>query len=376
MSWTFEKVFYGSRNSLNLTSVREYLRKGYYFVPNTLFESYYRAIVRVGDHDSIYTRVEKPFPDLLVTQKPKGRFALHLSGGYDSSILAKLYDSPDADYIHFTGPESPKARALAATLKGTLHEIQLTPELFIETADQIVSRLTEPYAYEDVVYAYIASRKAKELGHTLVVSGDGAGAIWGGVSFTPGPFSRKTLIVWKTLDPNRLLGLQTLQPYMHSGLYAWAKTTPKPPEPGVDKPFARDFCRQLGMPEIIAVQRKSPWAGSLGERTNEKMIAHMSAVVDNSDYSWIKQFQFATDVQQGLLFRQYSLVRWLEANYRKGLSPQEIQEFSRAVRESNGVEERLASATRFKETVKWYFPPAALSFARRVMRLARKPRRK
>lgn len=366
MSWTFEKVFYGRRDGLNLRSVREYLGKGYYFVPKTLFQGCHRAILRVGDHDGLYARVERPFPDLLVAQKPPGRFALHLSGGYDSSILAKLYDSPDADYIHFTGPESAKARALAATLKGTLHEIQITPELFIETAEEMVAHLSEPYAYEDVVYAYIASRKAKELGHTLVLSGDGAGAIWGGVSFTPGPYSRKALIIWKTLDPNRLLGLRTLQPYMHGGLYAWAQTTPRRREPGVDKPFARDFCRELGMPEIVAVQKKSPWAGSLGERTDEKMIAHMNRVVDNSDYNWIRQFQFTAPVQAGLLFRQYSLVRWLEANHKGRLTNQEIREFSRTVDESNIQEQRLASTARFREMAQRYLPPAAIRFGRRV----------
>ena len=144
MTWTFERVFYGSKDGLNLRSMRDFLMRGYYLIPHTLFNGYYRAVNRVGDYESIYTRVKKPFPDLLLAQRPEGRFALHLSGGFDSSILAKLYDRQDVDYIHFTGPESVKARALAATLKGTLHEIQIRPELYIEAADEFVSRLPEP----------------------------------------------------------------------------------------------------------------------------------------------------------------------------------------------------------------------------------------
>jgi asparagine synthetase B (glutamine-hydrolysing) len=377
MKWTFERVFYGSRKGLNVRQVRDYLARGYCFVPYTLFDGYYKAITRVGDHDSLYARIEKPFPDVLLAHKPDCKFALHLSGGYDSSILAKLYDREDADYIHFTGPESVKARALAATLKGRLHEIQLTPELFITTAEEIIPCLDEPYAFEDVVYAYLASRKAKELGHTLVISGDGGGGVWGGVSFTPGPYSRKLLIAWKTIGPNTLLGLETLQPYMHTALYAWSKTTERPREPGVDKPFARDFCRQLGMPEVVAVQKKSPWAGSLGERTDEKIIAHMAAVVNGSDYNWIKKFEFQTKVQDGLLFRQYSLVRWLQANYKQRLEPREIWDVLERVRDLNAVEEKVASILRRRENIKQFLPPIAIRATRAaVRRLTSRPIRR
>ncbi len=368
MSWTFERVFYGSKTGFNLKAIAEFLTQGYCFIPYTFFEGYYKAVYAVGDHNSIYARITKPFPDVLIAQDPQKRFALHLSGGYDSAVLAKLYDRDDADYIHFTGPETAKAQALAAMLKGTLHEIQLTPELFIETADEMVHRLAEPYAFEDVVYAYIASRKAKELGHTLIVSGDAGGPVWGGVSYTPGPYCRKALIAWKTLEPDRLLGLDTLLPYMHTALYAWGNTTTRREEPGVDKPSARDYCRQLGMPEIVAVQKKSPWAGSLGERTNEKIVAHMNGVVEASDYNWIRQFQFLAGVQDGLLFRQYSLVRWLEANWKPRLGQQEMRDVRQKVREFNDAAEREWLAVQRKERVRRLIPPAALAIARKAKR--------
>jgi hypothetical protein len=116
MNWTFERTFYGDKQGLNLRSIRDFLMRGYYPIPCTLFNGYYRAVRRVGDHDRLYSCVRKPFPDVLLAQKPDERFALHLSGGFDSSILAKLYDRDDADYIHLTGPESHKARALGAIL--------------------------------------------------------------------------------------------------------------------------------------------------------------------------------------------------------------------------------------------------------------------
>lgn len=364
MNWTFERVFYGDRNGLDLKSMWDFLMRGYYFIPRTLFQGYYRAVIRVGDYDEVYRRIRKPFPDAIEAQRPDGKFALHLSGGFDSSILAKLYDRPDADYIHLTGPESGKARALAATLKGTLHEIQITPERYIHEAEEMIARLPEPYPFEDIVYAYIASKKARELGHSLIVAGDGGDGIFGGAYV--GPYSRKAVIAWKTIDPNRLLGLETLQPFMHSALYAWSKTALDPKLTDRDKRFAQEYCRQLGMPEEVAGQKKGYWAGSLGTRANDKVIAHMAAVVDNSDYRWIKEFKFPAEPTADLPFRQYGLVKWLQANYKERLDAQEIRELSQKVHHVSAAEEKRARDTRRKELVYRYCPRGIIRTARHV----------
>ena len=364
MKWAFKRVFYGKKNGLSLKNIKRFLGQGYCFIPYTVCEGYWKAVYQVGDHDDLYTRIEKPFPDGLLAHQPEGRFALHLSGGYDSSVLAKLYDRENVDFIHFTGPESEKARALAATLKGTLHEIKITPQLFLETADKIVPLFGEPYAFEDIVYAYIASKKAKELGHTLVVSGDGA--IWGGVTMNA-PYIRKALVPWKTVEPNRLLGLETLQPYMHTALYAWSETTPRKREFGVDKPFARDFCRKLGIPEIVANQKKAPWAGSLGIREDETVVAHMNAVVDNSDYRWIRDLTLQGRLEAGLLFRQYGLVKWLEANYKEKLDKAEVEDLQEEVRKQNALDAKEARKERTKESVREYVPRFMVRQAHRVI---------
>ncbi len=194
MHWTFEKVFWGAKAGLDMRSVKAFLAEGYYRLPCTLFEGYYRSVSRPGDHDDLYCRINKPFPDALLAQKPEGPFALHFSGGYDSSLLAKLYDSEEVDYIHFVGPESAKARVLAATLKGRLHEIVMTPEVFIQEAEEVLPQLREPYAYHDVVFAYIASKKAKELGHSLVLTGDGGDPVFGG--YNVGVDSAEAADIW------------------------------------------------------------------------------------------------------------------------------------------------------------------------------------
>lgn len=363
MSWTFERRFYGSPDGLDLHSIGEYLMRAYYFIPRTLFRGLYRAVVRVGDHDGIYARVERPWPDILEAQRPEQKFALHLSGGFDSSILATLYDRPDADYIHLTGPESDKARALATRLRGSLHEIEITTERFIETADELTPRLPEPYAFEDVVYCYLASRKAKELGHTLVVSGDGGDGILGGAPSYP--YGRKSYGIWKTLDPDGVLGLRTLLPFMHSGLYAWAMTTLPPEDRDRDKRFAARYCRSLGMPPVVTQQKKGFWAGGHGMRNDSKVLQHMEAVVADSDYRCIRDIRFPSEPLPALPFRQYSLVKWLQANHQERLADADRRAFESGIRSLNLTDADAITRTS-PEGLKRFIPPAALPYARRL----------
>ena len=364
MGWSFDRVFYGKKEGLSLRSMWDFLRRGYYPIPDTLFHGYCRAVYRVGDHDSVYARISKPFPDALLAQRPEGRFAVHFSGGFDSSIVAKLYDREDVDYIHFTGPESYKARALAATLKGTLHEIQLTPEMFIREADELMPLMAEPYTFEDVVYAYIASKKARELGHTLIVTGDGGDWVFGG--YNVGPDSAEAADIWKILEPNRILGLQTLMPLGHQVLDLWSRATLKPQERTTEKLFARRYCQELGLPQEIVAQKKTPWSGTQGMMDNAKALRHMESVVENSAYAWITDFRFFGKPRNLLLFRQYGLVKWLQANYKARLDAQEIQDFARQVREFNAREAKAASTRHMKEAIKWCFPPAAIDLGYRV----------
>ncbi len=364
MGWTFERVFYGNKNGLDFKSIWDFLVRGYYFIPRTLFRDYYRVTVRVGDYDAVYRRIQKPFPDAIEAQRPDGKFALHLSGGFDSAILAKLYDRPEADYIHLTGPESPKARALAAMLQGTLHEIQITPERYIQEAEEIIGRLPEPYPFVDIVYAYIASKKAKELGHSLIVAGDGGDGIFGGAHI--GPYCRKALIPWKTIDPNRLLGLETLQPFQHSALYAWSKVMLDPKQTSRDKRFAQEYCRQLGMPEEVVGQKKGYWAGSLGIRTNDTVLAHMAAAIDDSDYTWVRQFEFPSPPYADLPFRQYGLVKWLQVNYKERLDAREIEECREQVVRTNAAERRRARDARVQGIVRRYCPGSVIAAAQRM----------
>jgi asparagine synthetase B (glutamine-hydrolysing) len=366
MYWTFEKVFYGERNDVSVSNVKQFLAQGYCPIPYTLFEGHFKAVHRVGDHDKLASRIEKPFPDAIIAQKPEGRFAMHLSGGYDSALLAQLYDGPNVDYLHLIGPETPKARILAATLKGTLHELTVTAEAFIEAAETLIPQMREPYAFNDVVFAYIASRKAKELGHTLVLTGDGGDPVFGG--YNVGIDSGESADIWKTLEPHRILGLESFQPLMHTILDTWSKTTVPPQERKKDKLYLRRYLRELGMPQEIVMQQKVPWAGSLGIRDDQKVIDHMQAAIDASDYRWISGFTYPTPPVIGLQFRQYELVKHLEAAYKRKLDKAEIDKFSQDVRQLNAIDEATAQKAKRKAQLKSLIPPLALRAAEGVRR--------
>lgn len=369
MHWSFRRIFYGEPSGVDLAAIRDFLARGYSHIPRTLQAGRFRAVVRTGNHDAVYTHIGKPFPDILIAQKPAGSFALQFSGGFDSAILAALYDAPGADYIHFTGPESAKARALAATLKGRLHELSITPELFIETAEAIAPRMPEPYAFEDVIFAFLASARAKELGHSLVVTGDGGDGIFGGAM--TGPYTRKAFVIWKSIDPNNLLGLQTLQPYMHSGLYAWAKSMLPERERGFDKRFAAKFCRELGLPQEVCGQRKGYWAGSLAMRHNEQVQQHFRSVVERSDYAWVRDIRRRGRTSPDLWFRMFGLVRWLEANHSPHLHGHEVESFRAQVVQFNA---QPTEGKSFEDRVRKFVPPIAYPLARAIKRRVRKGR--
>jgi len=371
MYWTFEKVFYGKKSGLSVPNVKQFLARGYCPIPHTLFAGYYKAVHRVGDHDQLASRIEKPFPDAVTVQKPEGRFAMHFSGGYDSSLLAQLYDGPDVDYLHLVGPETPKARILAATLKGKMHELTVTADDFIEAAEALTPQMREPYAFNDVVFAYIASRKAKELGHTLVLTGDGGDPVFGG--YNVGIDSGESADIWKTLEPHRILGLKSFQPLMHSILDAWSRTTVPLEERKKDKLFLRRYLQGLGMPEEIVMQKKIPWAGSLGIRNDQKVSDHMQAAIDASDYRWITEFTYPTPPVIGLQFRQYELVKHLEAAYKSKLDQAETERLRQEVRQLNAVDDAAAERARRKAQLKSLIPPILLKATERMRRRPVRP---
>ena len=254
-----------------------------------------------------------------MVQKPDQKFAMHLSGGFDSSILARIYDRPDADYFHVRGPETEKAKALGKVLEGRLHILDVTDEEFMEAAEATLGDYSEPECDAAGVLAYIASREAKKMGHDLVVTGDCADTILGG--HTWGPHSEKAVDVWKTLEPNNLLGLKTLMPFGHPGLKAWVKATLKPELVDYNKQFLRKFAVELGLPDIITQQKKIGWGGCWEYPKSQIVADRMQASIESSPFGWLKNLTHYK--REYSLFRLYALVLWLEKKYRGDATRQE-----------------------------------------------------
>lgn len=125
------------------------------------------------------------FPEMLIEQKPKGKFAVLLSGGVDSSVLAKLYDGPDTHFIFvqtLLGVERPFFDMIAKTLKGHIHIVDLTnDELFFQYSKEICCNIREPIGDSAIVAVYAAAKYAKEkLGVYYLVIGEGADEVFGG----------------------------------------------------------------------------------------------------------------------------------------------------------------------------------------------------
>jgi len=200
---------------------------------------------------------------------------------------------------------------LAKCLKGKVHFLEATPKDFIEVADAILPRYPEPESDAAGILAYICSREAKSLGHDLIVTGDCSDTILGG--HTWGPHSEKPIDVWKTLDPNNLLGLETLMPFGHPGLKAWVRATLSPEQVGSDKQFLRKFAEEIKLPACIVNQKKTGWGGCWDYTHDEYAARFMKDKIAKSEFGWIGDIRH---YRRGYsLFRIYSMVKWLEANY-------------------------------------------------------------
>ncbi|MFC1752196.1 asparagine synthase C-terminal domain-containing protein [Thermoproteota archaeon] len=312
MTWEFKKSFYGKKEELHKENIRKFLEDSYYFIPYTIFHGLYRVVYCEGDLNYINSKIKKPFPDILIAQNPGQKFAMHFSGGLDSAVLAKLYDREDVDYLHVGVVEDKKAKAMADNLKGKFHHINVTPKDFIAAAEEALPQYAEPEPDAASLLAYIASKKAKELGHALIVTGDCGDTIFGG--HLPKPHSEKAMVIWKTLHPNQLLGLKTFMPYGHPALKVWARATLEPREYDFEKLFLKEYARSIGLPKEITEQKKLGWGGCWDYATNEVVDKHMKGIISNSKYKWVSDLVAPEKRMHKTTFREYSLVKWLERN--------------------------------------------------------------
>lgn len=317
MFWSFKRNYFGERKILNKQRVNELIRNSCLDEPFTIFDDWFRYIsIDEGAFTEILKNIKKPFPDLLLHQKPNSKFALHLSAGVDSALLAFLYDNESADYLVGTVEGASdieyviaKSFVESANLKGKLHHVVVSPSEAFNVAREILPLLKEPLMDPAIILSYIVSRKAKELGHHLVVTGDGADAAFGFPSF--GSADLMTLAIWKTIEPAEMLGLKTLLPYSLPILQTWAKNNITEEE-RKNKIVLRDFARSVGLPQIVIEKKKMGWVGHEAWCVRE-VFETMQEGINNSAFFKVLNGNVSQSSREKI-FRRYSLIKWLEHN--------------------------------------------------------------
>ncbi|MGB1102077.1 MAG: asparagine synthase (glutamine-hydrolyzing) [Crocinitomicaceae bacterium] len=121
----------------------------------------------------------------LMADVPYGAF---LSGGIDSSIIvgimAKEMDRKvDTFSVVFSNDqlsEAPYSRLIADRFQTNHHEIELSPERFLEMMPEALDALDHPSG--DGLNTYVVSKKTREAGIIMALSGLGGDELFGGYS--------------------------------------------------------------------------------------------------------------------------------------------------------------------------------------------------
>jgi asparagine synthase (glutamine-hydrolysing) len=136
------------------------------------------TLVRDGLRESIDRRMMSDVP-----------FGVFLSGGVDSSLnvamMSEMMDRPvDTFSVSLQGDpesdESEHARRVAKHFGTRHHEVEVTPDEFVEFLPQMVRHQDEPLADPVCVPLYFVSKLAKDSGTTVVQVGEGADELFAG----------------------------------------------------------------------------------------------------------------------------------------------------------------------------------------------------
>lgn len=162
---------------LDRIAVKQYLGIRAVFEPRTLLKG-------VSKLTRCHCRPVKPvMPDILLEQKPEGKFGVLLSGGVDSNILAKLYDGPETEFVFIQTPLGQERKYfdnIAGTLKGRTHVVDLTEELYYQYCKEIYDAIDNPVGDGAIVAVYAGAKKFAELGVKTMVVGEGGDEGFGG----------------------------------------------------------------------------------------------------------------------------------------------------------------------------------------------------
>lgn len=314
-------------NGLNESGIHQYLNLRFTVSPLTIVNN----VTKTTDCRCKELSPGMGFRDLIVAQKPSSRFAVLLSGGVDSSVLATLYDSPETDFIFvqtLVGDERRFFEMVSSKLVGRKHIVTLTPELYYQYACEIYDEITDPVGDAAIIGVYAAAKYAKTLGIENIVVGEGGDESFGGywmypqfrpnnnddmivpinlpashacIGFghIPDVFKKywdgfkgnclrhvmewdrrvalRDLFLWKNVYGGSLAGVVTHIPYYHPAVVKWAEDNLKMNDlvdmnnPLKTKVWLKNFASSIGVPLEAIVRTKMGFASEINAQVFERM---------------------------------------------------------------------------------------------------------
>lgn len=164
----------------NFECFKTHLGIRYSLPPETLCQ----GITRESGISEQYEHITD-FLSYLSKNRPHYRtnYAVLISGGVDSSILAKIYDSSNTEFYTLETPrysERKYVEALASTLKGKVNYCYISDEEYSKCLHELYSIIDYPIGDTAMVGVYYLSKIIRDNGIGAIVVGDGADEAFGG----------------------------------------------------------------------------------------------------------------------------------------------------------------------------------------------------
>ncbi len=99
----------------------------------------------------------------------------------------------------------------------------------------------------------------------------------------------------------------------------------------------------MKLPEIIINQKKDGWGGCWEYVKNESNKTYMENVIDKSKYFWVKKLTKPNKRDYQIIFKEYSLVLWLEKNCKLNIKRNELTEF---LKKQKSIKAKTSLATK------------------------------
>ncbi|MBS1850159.1 MAG: asparagine synthase (glutamine-hydrolyzing) [Acidobacteria bacterium] len=216
--------------------------------------------------DRVYEGLKYSVKQRLQSDVPVGTL---LSGGLDSSavlgLMTECADKPISAFSVGYDPkatdgfsEFPYARIVADRFKSDYHEVIVTPEMFLDFLPKAVWYQDEPIGEPASVPLYYVCKRAKDVGVTVLLSGEGSDELFAGYNRHRGEMM------------SRYYGM--LPGPVHAGMESLLKALPR-------IPVLRKGHRAMGMRDFWA--RYQSWHTVFPDALKEQLVQQTAGLRDS-----------------------------------------------------------------------------------------------